>query len=43
MQDWQQRVDAVWAAADALRPDGTFDHAAWRAARDGFRSFVVED
>jgi protoporphyrinogen oxidase len=32
-----------WAAADALRPDGTFDRAAWQAARDGFRSFVVED
>jgi protoporphyrinogen oxidase len=32
-----------WAAADALRPDGTFDTATWRAARDGFRSFVVED
>jgi protoporphyrinogen oxidase len=32
-----------WAAADALRADGTFDHTAWRAARDGFRSFVVED
>jgi protoporphyrinogen oxidase len=32
-----------WAAAAALRPDGTFDWAAWQAARDGFRSFVVED
>jgi hypothetical protein len=32
-----------WAAADALRPDGAFDRAGWRAARDGFRSFVVED
>jgi protoporphyrinogen oxidase len=32
-----------WAAADALRPDGTFDWAAWQAGRDGFRSFVVED
>jgi protoporphyrinogen oxidase len=32
-----------WAAAEALRPDGTFDAAAWRSARDGFRSFVVED
>jgi protoporphyrinogen oxidase len=32
-----------WAAADALRPDGTFDIATWRSARDGFRSFVVED
>jgi hypothetical protein len=32
-----------WAAADALRPDGTFDTATWRTARDDFRSFVVED
>jgi protoporphyrinogen oxidase len=32
-----------WAAADALGPHGGFDIAAWRAARDGFRSFVVED
>ena len=32
-----------WAAAEALGPDGGFDTAAWRAARDGFRSFVVED
>ena len=32
-----------WAAAEALGPDGGFDAAAWRAARDGFRSFVVED
>ncbi|HYZ98747.1 MAG TPA: FAD-dependent oxidoreductase, partial [Acidimicrobiales bacterium] len=32
-----------WAAADALCPDGTFDVEAWRPARDGFRSFVVED
>jgi protoporphyrinogen oxidase len=32
-----------WAAADALHPDGTFDHTAWQADRDGFRSFVVED
>jgi protoporphyrinogen oxidase len=32
-----------WAAADALRSDGAFDHAAWRVAREGFRSFVVED
>jgi len=32
-----------WAAAEALGPDGDFDAAAWRAARDGFRSFVVED
>jgi protoporphyrinogen oxidase len=32
-----------WAAADALGPDGGFDTAAWARARDGFRSFVVED
>jgi hypothetical protein len=32
-----------WAAADALRPDGTFDTAGWCATRDGFRSYVVED
>ena len=32
-----------WAAADALDADGTLDAARWRAARDGFRSFVVED
>jgi protoporphyrinogen oxidase len=32
-----------WAAADALRPDGTLDVGRWRAARDGFRRFVVED
>jgi len=31
------------AAAAALRPDGTFDDAAWRRARDGFRTHVVED
>jgi protoporphyrinogen oxidase len=33
----------AWAAADALRPDGTFDQAAWTSAREGFRSHVVED
>jgi protoporphyrinogen oxidase len=32
-----------WAAAAALGSDGRFDAAAWQAARDGFRSFVVED
>jgi len=32
-----------WAAADALRPGGGWDEPRWRAARDGFRSFVVED
>jgi protoporphyrinogen oxidase len=32
-----------WAAAEALDPAGRFDHRRWAAARDGFRSFVVED
>jgi protoporphyrinogen oxidase len=32
-----------WAAAAALRADGSFDASAWRATRDSFRSFVVED
>lgn len=32
-----------WAAAEALGADGRFDTQAWTAARDGFRSFVVED
>lgn len=32
-----------WAAAEALDPSGAFDAAAWTEARDGFRSFVVED
>ena len=31
------------AAAAALGSDGSFDQAAWRRARDGFRSHVVED
>ena len=31
------------AAAAALRPDGSFDAGSWRAAREGFRSHVVED
>jgi protoporphyrinogen oxidase len=31
------------ALAGALRPDGSFDDAAWHRAREGFRSFVVED
>ena len=35
--------DLAWAAADARRPDGTLDRPRWEAARDGFRSFVVED
>ena len=33
----------AWAAADALAPDGAFDHAAWSAARESFTSHVVED
>ena len=32
-----------WAAADALGPDGTLAADRWARARDGFRSFVVED
>lgn len=32
-----------WAAAEALRPDGSLDGDRWLAARDGFRCFVVED
>lgn len=31
------------AAVDAIGPDGSFDHDAWRRSRDGFRSHVVED
>lgn len=34
---------AMGAAAAALRDDGTLDAGAWRSARDGFRSNVVED
>ncbi|MCO8128556.1 FAD-dependent oxidoreductase [Acidimicrobiia bacterium EGI L10123] len=30
-------------SARCVRPDGTFDHAAWAEARDAFRSYVVED
>jgi protoporphyrinogen oxidase len=33
----------AWAAADALAPDGAFDHAAWTAARERFTTHVVED
>lgn len=32
-----------WAAAGALGSGGDFDWTAWRRARDGFRSHVVED
>lgn len=31
------------ALAGALRPDGSFDRAAWHGARERFRAFVVED
>lgn len=33
----------AWAAADALRADGTLDRAAWAAARGRFARHVVED
>jgi len=33
----------AWAAADALGSDGSFDRAAWAAARQAFTSHVVED
>src|SRR6266508_4157163 len=33
----------AWAAADALAPDGGFDHHAWAAARARFAGHVVED
>jgi protoporphyrinogen oxidase len=33
----------AWAAADALAPDGSFDRAAWAAARTRFAGHVVED
>jgi protoporphyrinogen oxidase len=33
----------AWAAADALGPGGSFDDAAWRRARERFRSHIVED
>jgi protoporphyrinogen oxidase len=33
----------AWAAADALRPDGGFDHLAWADARERFARHVVED
>ena len=32
-----------WAAADALRPDGSWDAVSWAAARARFRTHVVED
>ena len=33
----------AWAAAEALRPDGSFDDEAWAAARQRFTEHVVED
>jgi protoporphyrinogen oxidase len=33
----------AWAAAAALGPGGDFDGDAWRAARESFRTHVVED
>jgi protoporphyrinogen oxidase len=33
----------AWAAADALRPDGTIDATAWTSARGRFAQHVVED
>jgi protoporphyrinogen oxidase len=33
----------AWAAADALRADGSFDAVRWSGARDRFRDHVVED
>jgi protoporphyrinogen oxidase len=33
----------AWAAAECLDGKGGFDHARWRAAREGFRSHVVVD
>jgi protoporphyrinogen oxidase len=33
----------AWAAADALRPGGGFDDAAWARARRAFEGYVVED
>lgn len=36
-------LSMAWAAADALRPDGSFDEEAWAAARRAFAQHVVED
>ena len=33
----------AWAAADAARPDGQVDAAAWSRARAAFAAHVVED
>lgn len=36
-------LDMAATAAGALRPDGSFDQAAWSTARASFREYVVED
>lgn len=36
-------LSMAWAAAEGLRDDGTFDRGWWAAARERFRSHVVED
>lgn len=36
-------LEMGFAAADRVRPDGSFDHGAWDLRREGFRDFVVED
>jgi protoporphyrinogen oxidase len=33
----------AWAAADAVRDDGSFDRRAWTEARRRFAAHVVED
>ncbi len=39
----QHGLVMAWTAVDCLGADGRFDHARWRAAREGFRSHVVVD
>ena len=36
-------IEMGFAAADCLGADGSFDATRWRAAREAFRDFVVED
>lgn len=36
-------LSMAYAAVDCLRPDGGFDLASWRLAREGFAQHVVED
>lgn len=36
-------LEMAWAVAECLGGDGSFDRAAWRRAREGFRAHVVED